>query len=98
MTKLNLSPDSKQLEKILRNRYLFEWYSTMIFEDYEVELRGAELVAMFTNPEAFKKYKEIQGKYTEPKVKEYKDGIEATKELEKFKNKPESTEGIEEIE
>jgi hypothetical protein len=97
MTKLNLSPDSKQLEKILRNKYLFEWYSQMIFDDFESEMRGFELVAMFTNPEAFKKYKEISGKYEIKNNSEFKDGIEATKELEKFKTIT-IEEGIEDIE
>jgi len=97
MTKLNLKPDSKQLDNILRNRFLFEWYSSMIFQDYEIEMNRFELIAMFTNPEGFKKYKEIQGK-VKPSVPEYRDGIEATKELEKFGIKQNSEEGIESIE
>lgn len=96
MTKLNLSPDSKQLEKILKNRHLFEWYSNMIFEDYEMEMRGFELIALFTNPDAFKKYKEISGK-VDNKKPEFKDGLEASRELEKFKQQV-NQEGIEDVE
>ena len=100
MTKLNLSPDSKQLEKILKNRFLFEWYSSMIFEDYETEMNRFEFLALFTNPEGFRNYKEMQGKL-KPISHEFSDGIQASKELEKFgiKHKePIIEEGIEDVE
>lgn len=54
MTKLNLKPNSPELNRIMSNKLLFSWYAKMIMEDYELEMNRFKYLAMFTNPEAYK--------------------------------------------
>lgn len=103
MIKLNLPPESKKLEKILRNKFLFEWYSKMLYEDYQVEMSYYKYLGLLTNPEGFKKIEELNNKnngVTQMIENQMYDNPEdAMKDLEKLGiSKINSGEGIEEIE
>lgn len=87
MTKLRLNPE--ELEKILYNKFLFDFYSKMLVEDYEIEMSRFKYLGLLTNPDGYKKIEDANSEVLKEKVKNrmYRDGIEATQEISKlYKN------------
>lgn len=78
----------------------------MLLEDYEMQMQGFKLVGMLTNPEGYKQIEEFKNKghfaQEVSRTQLFKDGIEATKELEQLgltkTKKEDSGDGIAEIE
>ena len=105
MTKLHLRPGSKELENILRNRFLFNWYSKMLMEDWELEWGKYEYLGMLTNYDgaiAIKRSRE-KGSFEKEMMNnmQFKDGVEATKKLKELgiiKEDNQKEDDLEEIE
>ena len=103
MTKLNLKPGSKELENILRNRFLFNWYSKMLLEDFESDMNKFKYLGMLTNPEGYMEIEKANDRGYLKKLiggtSKFKDGKEATETLRKMGLiEEEKMESIEEIE
>lgn len=97
MTKLNLKPNSRELRKILKNKFLFTYYVDMINKDNEEKWELFKYLGMLTN---FEGYKQIERLKESPKVinifRPDSDGIEATKRIREF-YKSDEKEGIEDV-
>ena len=59
MTKLQLKPNSPELNRMMTNKFLFSWYAKMVMEDYELEMSRYKYLAMFTNPEAYQQVEKM---------------------------------------
>lgn len=61
--KTNFPPHSKELNIIMKNKVLFNFYATMISEDYKKDFEKAKFVGLLTNPEGYKEIMpKIEGK------------------------------------
>lgn len=51
--KTQYPPHSRELNIIMKNKVLFNFYATMIAEDYKKDFEKAKFVGLLTNPEGY---------------------------------------------
>lgn len=102
MKTLGLKSNSEELERIMRSKVLFNWYSKMLMEDYELEMSRFKYLGILTNPDGYKKLEEASKKKDEQVNSLYSDGKQATQELQslitQLKVNESEEEGLEELE